>query len=212
MTRLAVALVLAAGCAAARPPGEVLYVAGAMPRIGTDLQVHRVLEARGLHVIDVRETATPDQARGKRLVVMSYSMQSTELAAEAFADLPVPMIVMEHELLPRLGMTATDGHGYWFGGELTTDGGDVSVYTPVGKEMFWGVPGPAAIRLAHAKGRPERWVSFGYPAGAPMVGRAAPARRMLFFAASHAPPPVADEILNAQGLAMLAAAVDWSLR
>jgi hypothetical protein len=210
--RLAVALVLAAGCAAARPPGQVLYVAGAMPRVGTDKQIHDLLEARHLHVVDVRENATPEQARGKRLVVMSYSMQSTEFAAEAFADLPVPIIVLEHEVLPRLGMTAASGHGYQFGGVLTTDAGDLGVYTARGKEMFWGVPGPAALRLAHVQGNPERWVYFGYAAGAPMVGRPAPARRMLFFAASHAPPPVADEILNAQGLAMLADAIDWSLQ
>jgi hypothetical protein len=35
---------------------------------------------------------------------------------------------------------------------------------------------------------------------------------MLFFAASHAPPPLTDQILNADGVKLLGAAVDWLIK
>jgi hypothetical protein len=201
--------------------GKVLFIGGASPMIGTDLQIHNALKARMLDVQDVRETAMPADATGARLIVMSYSMSSAAFKAEPWADVPVPIVVLEHNLLPGLGMSQE--HGFQFGVTLSitsTDAGltaglpmgDLGVYTAQGKEMFWGVPGPESIKIASMKGSPGHVVFFAYPSGAMMVGRKAPAKRMLFFAASHAPPAVKDEILNPDGQKLLGAAIDWLIK
>jgi hypothetical protein len=192
--------------------------------VGTDVVIRDALRARNLRVDEIREaSATAAGASGARLIVLSCSMQSTALKA-SFADTPVPIIVLEHFLLDDLGMTA-DGRGHGFQQNLTaisivssdpvlTAGlptGEVTVYSRVG-EMFWGIPGPGAIKVATAKGSAERSFYFAYPAGAMMVGRTAPAKRLHFFFAVHAPPPVSTLYLNDNGLRLLGGAIDWSLR
>jgi len=203
--------------------GKVLMIAGEMPLVGVDLQIHEVLRAKNLEVEDVRyDLASPSSADGKRLVLLSYSIQSSTFKAADFADVRVPIIVLEHNLLPALGMTAAADHGFETGvtqiaitsnDPTLTAGliGDVTVYSQVG-EFFWGVPGPEAIEVATIKGNPARVVTFAYPAGAAMVGRSAPAKRVQLFAAVHAPPPNTTQFLNADGLKLLGAAVEWSIQ
>jgi hypothetical protein len=204
--------------------GKALLVVGTIPLVGTDLQIRDALRARKLEVQEVKETAaTVADAADKRLIVLSCSMQSGSFAARAaFADVKVPIIVLEHVLLPVLGMTTSAGHGFELGltqltiaatDPILTAGfppGDLTVYART-QEMFWGTPGPGAVKIATVKGKPDRWVLFGYPAGAMMAGKPAPARRLQFFFAVHAPPPVTETYLNDNGLRLLAAAVDWSL-
>jgi hypothetical protein len=150
-------------------------------------------------------------------------MQSTSFKAR-YAEVRAPIIVLEHFLLDDLGMTA-DGKGHGFQQNVTqlaitgsdpvlTAGfppGDLTVYQRVG-EMFWGVPGPGAIKVATVKGSPEKVLLFAYPAGAMMVGGPAPGKRLHFFFAVHAPPPVSDLYLNDNGLRLLGGALDWLLR
>jgi hypothetical protein len=225
---------LAAACsshagvpASAGPPaagGRALMVVGTIPLVGTDAVIRDALAARKVEVQEVLESqARPQDAEGKRLVVLSCSMQSSKLAT-TFADAAVPVIVLEHFLLDDLGMTA-DGTGHGFQNKVTalslmaTDpvlaaglpAGDLTVYQRVG-EMFWGVPGPGAIKVATVQGNPERVLYFAYPAGAMMVTRPAPAKRLHFFFAVHAPPPVSDLYLNDNGLKLLGGALDWSLQ
>ena len=211
--------------AAPRPSGggSALMVVGTIPLVGTDVVISDALKARGLDVISVQESkATPGDAEGRRLVVLSCSMQSSAFTAD-YSKVAAPILVFEHQLLGRLKMTAPDGHGFQqplttititSNDQALTAGltGDVTVYARTG-EMFWGIPGPGAIRVATAKGAatPERSVYFAYPAGAMMVGASAPAKRVHFFFAVHAPPPVTTLYLNDAGLKLLNAALDWSL-
>jgi hypothetical protein len=206
-----------AGC------GSVLYVAGESPMVGVDLQLHQVLKSLQLQVEDVRETATPAQATGKRAVVFSYSMASTELKAEDWASLPVPIIVLEHYLLPRLGMTTEANHGFHepvtqlalvSDDPLMAAGfpkGNVTVYSKTG-EFFWGIPTAQAVTIATVVGTPARAVTFGYPAGSMMAGRVAPARRVQAFVAVHAPPPNPTEMLTADGLKLFGGCVSWAIQ
>jgi hypothetical protein len=215
-----------AGPAAAAAAGKALMVVGTIPLTGTDLQIRDALRARKLQVQEVRENAaTAADAADKRVVVLSCSMKSTEFAARAaFAEVKAAIIVLEHFLLPTLGMTTDSGHGFEQGltqlsivgaDPVLTAGfppGDLTVYART-QEMFWGTPGPGAIKIATTPGKPDRWVLFGYPAGAAMAdGKLAPARRLQFFFAVHAPPPVTETYLNDNGLRLLGAAIDWSLR
>src|SRR5689334_2998412 len=78
---------------------------GAIPPIGDDVQIAKVLAERGLEVdlildskVKIADTA------GKALVVLSYSLDSKRNFHENFVDVPVPIIVMEHGLLGTLGM------------------------------------------------------------------------------------------------------------
>ena len=205
--------------------GKALIVVGTIPLVGTDVQIRQALVARKLEVQEALEArVTAADAADKRVVVLSFSMQSGNFAARKdFAEVKAPIIVLEHFLLPVLGMTTDAGHG--FEQNLTqltiaaTDpvlsagfpAGDLTVYART-QEMFWGVPGPGAVKIAAVKGKPDRWVLFGYPKGAMMADRPAPARRLQFFFAVHAPPPVTQTYLNDNGLKLLGSAIDWSLQ
>jgi hypothetical protein len=235
MRAVLIVVLLAAGCASrsaadrsapvARAGGKALMVVGTIPLHGTDTQIQAALQARGLEVEAVKEDqATPASASGKRIVVLSYSMKSTDFKAEPFAEVPVPIIVLEHFLLPRLGMTGPKEHGFTPSNltqiEITGSDPLLTAGLPPGErtvylqkqEMFWGVPTPAAIRIATIKDRPEQITYFAYPTGAQMVGRTAPARRVQFFHATHAPPPVDTLYLNDDGLKLLGGAIDWALQ
>ena len=82
--------------------------------------------------------------------------------------------------------------------------GTVTVYqTPW--RLTWGIPGPGAVAVAALVGRPTQQVIFAYPAGAMMVGLAAPAKRLAFFL--HDNPM---ENLTPEALCLLDAAIAWT--
>ena len=58
--------------------------------------------------------------------------------------------------------------------------GNVAVYSSAWR-LVWGVPGPGATRVAHVAGMTTRPAIFAYETGAPMLGGAAPAKRVAFF-------------------------------
>ena len=204
--------------------GNALLVVGTIPLRGTDVQFRDAIKAKGIEVIEkLEKDVTTADAENKRVVLLSYSMQSTALKAD-LADVKSPIFVVEHNLLERLGMTASgNGHGFQLGLTqltITSDDpvlaagfpkGDLTVYGKT-QEMFWGVPSEAAIKVAHLKGNANRVVYFAYPQGAMMVGRTAPGKRLQFFHATHAPPPVDTLYLNENGLKLLSAALDWCLK
>jgi hypothetical protein len=211
--------------ASTMPPmtgGKALLITGTIPIVGTDVKFEEALKARGLEVEIVQESAaTPAHAAGKRVIMMSYGMKSTSFKAEAFTDVPVPIIVTEHLLLPRLKIAGPHG----FTGKMTRltfvsdhelqggfPKGDVEVYSP-SQEFFWGTPTSAGIRIAHLTGQPDRVAYFAYDKGAMMEGLAAPAKRVQFFHASHSPDPIDRNLyLNANGLKLLGATIDWCLK
>ena len=220
-TAVAVVLLAAGGNASPGPRGGALLVTGTIPLVGTDVQFKAALEAAGLDVEVVQEkAATPMHANGKRLVLLSYGMTSAAFNAEAFVDVAVPIIVTEHNLLPRLGMSRA--HGFtarmttlrFFSEHELAGGlkGDVDVYS-ANQEFFWGTPGPAAIRIAHAIGQPDHVTFFAYEKGAMMDGVVAHAKRVQFFHASHSPDPIDPNLyLNATGLTLLDATIAWCLK
>ncbi len=220
-TAVAVILLATGGGASPVARGGALLVTGTIPLVGTDVQFKAALEAAGLAVEVVQDkAATPMHAEGKRLVLLSYGMTSTAFNAEAFVDVPVPIIVTEHNLLPRLRMSRA--HGYtarmtkltFFQDHELAGGleGEVDVYS-TSQEFFWGTPGPAASRIAHAVGQPDHVTLFAYENGAMMDGVVARAKRVQFFHASHSPDPIDPNLyLNATGLKLLDATIAWCLK
>ena len=220
-TAVAVVLLVTPAATQRAARGGALLVTGTIPLVGTDVQFKAALEAAGLDVTVIQEkAATPMQAEGKRLILLSYGMTSTAFQAEAYVDVPVPIIVTEHNLLPRLRMS--QAHGYTDKGTALTFvsnrklapglEGDVDVYS-TSQEFFWGTPSPAAIRIAHAVGRPDHVTFFAYEKGARMMdGAIAPAKRVQFFHASHSPDPIdPNRYLNATGLTLLDSTIAWCL-
>jgi hypothetical protein len=205
----------------AGPPagdGTALFVVGAIPPIGDDVQIAKVLAERGLKVdlmldskVKIADTA------GKALVVLSYSLDSKRNFHENFVDVPAPIIVMEHGLLGTLGMA--DMHKWAEPATTLTISaaesplaagltGDVTVYGKSG-EMFWGIPSDQAIKVAVAKGHPTWWVIFAYDKGKMMMTKPAPGKRLQFFMGAHLVP---DMFMNANGLKLLAASIDWCVK
>ena len=199
--------------------GVALLVVGAIPLIGDDVQINKELLARGLKVEPALDSkVTVADTMGKQLVVLSYSLDSKRNFHQNFADVPVPIIVMEHGLLASLGMA--NMHRWAEPAQAITimaadsplaagfPAGDVTIYGKSG-EMFWGVPSNDAIKVAIAKGKPDWWVIFAYDKGKMMISKPAPARRLQFFMGAHLVP---DMFMNANGLKLLDAAIDWCVK
>ena len=199
--------------------GKAWLIVGAKPLQRADNQLHAELAAAGLEVEDVLDgMSSTAGAEGKRLIVISYSIESANVRGK-FNEVKVPVIVMEHVLLDGLGMTSASGHGWLHNvSQITITAppgnplaagftGDVTIFTSPGG-VFWGDPAPTALKIATAKGT-NRTVLFGYEAGVMMVGRPAPAKRLLFFLGAHLDNAPA---LNPDGLKLLRAAIDWSLK
>jgi hypothetical protein len=201
----------------------VLYISGAVRNVGLDSQYRMVLQSKGFVLQDVLETMVkPSDCDGKRLVILSYGVESAAFDATPLAAVPVPMIVTEHMVLAKLGMTTAAGHGFQQGqtqisiinsDPLLTAGfpmGNLTVYVQTG-EFFWGLTSPGAINVATIPGTPAHVVYFAYPAGVMMAGgMTAPAKRMLFFAVAHSPNPLSTiPFMNADALKILSGAIDW---
>jgi len=213
------------GGAMVMPPmtgGKALLVTGTIPLVGTDTQFEAAFKSRGLEVEIVQEkAATPANAEGKRVIMLSYGMSSPAFNAEPFTTVPVPIIVTEQNLLPRLKMSSAHG----FTGKMTKltfvsnhelaggfPMGDLEVYG-MAQEFFWGTPSAGGIRIAHIVGQPDRVTYFAYEKGAMMDGAVAPAKRVQFFHATHSPDPIDKNLyLNANGLKLLGVAIDWCLK
>lgn len=205
--------------------GKALLIVGTIPLVGTDTQFESTLKARGMEVeVVLDKDATPAHAEGKRVIIFSYSMKSTTFKAEAYTEVPVPIIVTEHFLLPRIKMVVNGQHGFTPSNltKITVIGdhelaggfpkGEVTVYMR-NQEMFWGVPSAAAIKIAHITGAPEKITYFAYEKGAMMAGATAPAKRVQFFHATHSPDPVDRNLyLNENGLKLLGVTIDWCLK
>jgi hypothetical protein len=155
------------------------------------------------------------------VVVLSYSLDSMYIDGAKWFDVQAPIIVMEHALLGVLGM-ANDHKWAEPAPSITIANsdsplaagfpkGDLPIYKPnIGKtEVFWGVPSDSALKIATVKGAPTHWVIFAYPAGAMMMSKPAPGKRLQYFLGAHLVPTM---FLNEAGLKLLDAAIDWCIQ
>jgi hypothetical protein len=199
---------------------QALLVVGTLPLEGKDLVVKARLELKAGVEVVLDSIATTGMATGKALVVLSASAGLANVNTK-FRDVAVPVLTTEPNILPVLGMTGEaasehDGLGmqtkvsmvpanatHPMAAGLT---GDVTVFAAPSRLTF-GVPGPGALTIASVLGMPAQITIFSYASGSMMVGRTAPAKRVLFFL-HDSDPTVA---LTDDGLRLLDAAIDWSL-
>jgi hypothetical protein len=133
-----------------------------------------------------------------------------------FRDVPVPLILLEPNLLGPMRLTPDNANDRGTTQRTETRlaivsdhplaagfTGAVTVYQAPWRLTF-GVPAAGALRVATVENDPARAVIFVYPAGAAMVGGTAPAKRLGFFIHEN----TADN-LTPDALTLLDAAITW---
>jgi len=204
------------------PPKQALFVVGDPTLAPTDMLIQTRLRAKGLVVMVADDdVATTANAVGNALVFISSSINSTVVQGK-FADVAVPVVIEQAGSYDDMQMTGPVA-GTDLGTMMHTQiviadpahplaagfaAGALTVYNAT-HIVPWGAPPPsaAAIRVATVVGNPTRAAIFAYPSGAMMVGKVAPAKRVGFFFARH----LTMTILNADGVKLLDAAIDWAL-
>jgi hypothetical protein len=170
------------------PPAEGLR--------GSEERLKARLERLGFEV-SVADAATvqPERARGVALVVFSSSV-SSQLLPAWWAELPVPLMVLESTGYEQLGFTGSrwrrdvgptptisdvviQNGAHPLAGGLD---GTVKAFT-VPQKLRWAAPAPGAVSIATYAGAPEQaTLMFGYDRGAVTAsGVVAPARRVGIF-------------------------------
>jgi hypothetical protein len=193
-------------------------VVGEEPLIATDVAVRARLAAQLRVDVIVQDVAKTEDADGKALVMLTSSVTVAGTGTK-FRDVPVPLILLEPNLLGLMRLTdeppsdhgatqrtetqiriVDEDHPLAAGFE-----GDVTVY-PTPWRLTWGVPGPEAIEVATVVGAPDRRVIFAYPRGSELFGGTAPAKRVVFFLHDNTAENLTDD-----ALALLDAAIEFAL-
>jgi hypothetical protein len=193
-------------------------VVGEEPLIATDVAVRaRLAAALDVEVV-VQDVATAKDAEGKALVMLTSSV-TVAGTGTTFRDVPVPLILLEPNLLGLFGLTAEPPSDHGATQRTETEirivdadhplaagfDGDVIVYqTPW--RLTWGVPGPDAVQVATLVSDPARVVIFAYPSGAETVAGSAPAKRVVFFLHDNTIENLTDDALT-----LLDAAIEFAL-
>jgi hypothetical protein len=201
-----------------RAPGMALLIVGDPDLSRNDEQLESSLRGLGFNVrIELDTQAETADADDSTLVIISGSTLP-QIVGNKFRNVPVPVLVFDEELFPKMGMTGAQ-KGVDYG--ITTDQRRIDILdsehplsaglmgtVPVAAQnilLSWGVPGPAAAMVASLVGRPDRITVFGYPAGAEMIGMKAPARRVGSFVRFARNTTYTEE-----GLSLFEAAVKWA--
>lgn len=174
-----------------------------------DALVQQHLQALGLTVRTVDESAREDAARGAGLIVIS-STANAHLLGTKYAGIDVPVFTWNTFDYPNLGMTGTQLHRdfgvvdpiqhfadsfsilYGYGANTTSDiSREVGLLPQLFGALYlepgsvgWGRPGPGATVIADFKGATNKSAVFTYERDASLQnGHAAPARRVAFYLA-----------------------------
>jgi hypothetical protein len=187
---------------------------------GSEERLKARLERLGFTVVVVDAGALAmDRARAAALLVLSSSV-STKQLTPAFADLPVPMLVLESTAFERLGLSGARWRRDVGGTVPLTEviiadpghplaaglSGSVKVLTaPL--NLRWAAPPQAASIVAVFPGAPEQAsLLFAYERGAQTAGVVAPARRVGMFLGNGK----VIRALNDQGWRLFDAAATWA--
>jgi hypothetical protein len=141
--------------------------------------------------VEERASVDPvDAGEGIALVVLSSSLLTAQLDA-SLPDQPIPMVVLESFSYAKLGMTGPmqdSDFGVLDGSTIDVEPGPFSpmstgsviVHMPA-SAINYGRPASSAVVGARLTGFADAASTFGYEAGATMVGRTAAARRVGVF-------------------------------
>lgn len=199
------------------PVADALLVIG-HSSIGTaDARVRdRVAELGIPVVVKTASATTAADANGKSVVLISSTVSPSNVGTK-FRNVTVPVVVWEAAVFDDMGMTGnrssidlgtissqTRLNVVASGHPLAAGLGGLVTVTTSGSMFSWGKPNGNA-GIATLANDSTRAAIFAYEAGAPMVGLAAPARRVGFFLHD-----TTSQVLTANGTALLQAAVRWA--
>jgi hypothetical protein len=208
---------------AAANADKVLYVHGNAGPNASDVAAINRLFARGMDVFLVTGIAsTTADADGKKLVITSSTVGSGDVAAgDKFLDLPIGLLNWEQAFQDNMRWTGDAGTDHNnIGGQTAIDilasgvghplaagfaAGPLTVTTaPI--DFSWGLPAAGAVRIAQIANDPTKVAIYGFETGATLVdGSTAAGRRVEFLLTDNA-----FALLNADGLKLFDAAVDWA--
>jgi hypothetical protein len=185
----------------------------------SDQIMRRHLEARGLKVSWLSETAVPAEAAGTALVVISSNVRRFANFA-SLRDSASAIIVMRSAALDDLDMTGAN-RSIDFDDEDTDDllilddrhplaaglHGTLP-FSATDQSLGWGHPSSQAFRVAGLAAVPAKFAIFAYDKGALMISRPAPARRVALLIGGDR---ISDREAS-EASRLFDAAVDWSLR
>jgi fibronectin type 3 domain-containing protein len=205
----------------AAPTIPVLLVVGNATLVAGDSALQSRLQNMGFSVtVKAAAASLTTDANGKKLVVISSTVTSTDVAAK-FRDVAVPVINHEPSIMDDMGMTGTTTAD--FGTVASQDrismvAANASHMMAAGKTgivqvtsslstFTWGRPNANAVSIAVVNGDTTnpRSVIFGYDTGAAMVVGTAARRRVGFFVND-----ATASVWNANGVALFEAAVRWA--
>jgi hypothetical protein len=200
------------------PTGVALLIVGDLELSKSDVQLEVALSRLGYAInlkLDV-DSGTADAGRAD-VVIISGSTWPDDVSTK-FVDVPVPVVVFDEAMFPTMKMTGpkrdTDfgilanvksltildpTHPLAAGLSGTVDVSAANIL------VSWGVPAPAAVRVASQVGDPTHITTFGYQAGDMMVGMPAPSRRVGSFVRF-----ARNTTYTEAGLALFEAAVLWA--
>jgi hypothetical protein len=205
---------------APRPRIRALMVVGNPAALGPDDQtVRALLVSKNIVVTLGDDDGNANQADGMDLVVISGSVVSATLGTK-FQTIALPVLCLEAFSYGNMRMTGpvvdTDFS--------QTDAVEITIVlsthplaagfppgaltvTTAPTRLGWGIVAGTAERVASLVGMDNRSVIFSFEPGVQMSGLQAPARRVGVFPISPTP-----DLLNAAGLRLLGASIDWITR
>jgi hypothetical protein len=199
-------------------PRTALFVVGNPANLSpADERTQEELEKLMLTVTVADDAGPATAGDGLGVVVISASAADATVAGK-YRTSATPVVVLESFVYDDMGMTddtANTDFGAANGTQVAIAAGDsplaaglngtVAIVTAAAA-IHWGVPGPGGKLVAALANNPERAALFTYEKGAAMVGLTAPSRRVGIFTSQ-----TATDRLNANGLKLLAAAIEWAL-
>jgi hypothetical protein len=198
-------------------PRTALFVVGNPANLSpADERTEEELEKLTFAVTVADDAGPATAANGLGIVVISASAADATVAGK-FKDSATPVVVLESFIYDDMGMTddtANTDFGAANGTQIAIAAGDnplaagltgnVAIVTAAAA-IHWGVPGSGGKLVAALANNQQRAALFSYEKGAAMVGLMAPARRVGLFASQ-----TATDRLNANGLKLFAAAIEWA--
>jgi subtilisin family serine protease len=206
---------------------SALFVVGQTTLTPDDSALNARLTSLG-YAVTVKHAANlvSADATGKNVALVSSTVDSGTVGTK-LTNVATPVVSLEGFIFDDLKMTSATGFGQVTTPTLleirddqnalsaglrgTNQGGvwDHLVQPSTAGGRYWGMPTTSAVGLdgrpVTLQGQPDRAAIFGYEAGAQMVGLAAPARRVGFFADQEA-----VRSFTAEGWALFDAAIEWA--
>lgn len=207
---------------------NALFIVGSTNLNASETALKNRLEIRG-YVVTVKAAtnSTSADANGKTVVLISSSAPAANVT-NRFTGSTTPVVVWQKDLFDDLGLTGTNATNFGVSASQTNVviqnslhplaaglSGTVTAATNA-ISFAWGQPGSNAVKIATIVGDTSKVAIFGYEKGSLLVAvantngvftnaLAAPGRRVGFFLGTNTTCP-----LNASGLALFDAAIDWS--